>query len=91
MKHASVVLIATILLCLHERLSTSRYFLLGGIVPLLTVIALLYRVFVRKVSFSVEDVIAYIVLFIITLFFWIMGRYEYKKKEIEKMKAKDLS
>ena len=51
--------------------------------------AMVYRLVISKTYFSTQ-LIAYVVFFIVTILLWIVGRYEYKQKELKCMKAKDI-
>lgn len=90
MKHWIIVGIAIVLMCLHERLSATKYWLLGGLLPLVGIGALFYQLLLTSISFSMESIIAYVVFFCVTILLWILGRYEYKQKELKRMKAKDI-
>ncbi len=90
MKHWIIVGFAIILLFLHERLSATKFWFLGGVLPLAGIVTMIYQLVLTKIHFSVESIIAYIVFFIVTILLWIVGRYEYKQKELNRMKAKDI-
>jgi len=90
MKHWFIVIIAIVLLALHERLSATKYWFLGGLLPLAGAGAAVYQLCIMKMTLPTEGMIAYIVFFAVTLLLWVVGRYEYKQKELNKMKAKDI-
>ncbi len=90
MKHWIIVGFAIILLFLHERLSATKFWFLGGVLPLAGIVTMIYQLVFTKIHFAMESIIAYIVFFIVTILLWIVGRYEYKQKELNRMKAKDI-
>lgn len=90
MKHWIIVGIAIVLMYLHERLSATKYWYLGSLLPLAGIGALVYQLLLTSISFSLESIIAYIVFFCVTIILWVLGRYEYKQKELKRMKAKDI-
>ncbi|MCR1920294.1 hypothetical protein [Flavonifractor plautii] len=90
MKHWIIVGIAILLIFLHERLSATKFWALGSILPLAGVAALVYQYAFAKSHFSAQIIIAYVIFFIVTLLLWVVGRYEYKQKELKRMKAKDI-
>lgn len=90
MKHWIIVIIAVVLFALHVRLSATKYWFLGGILPLAGVCAAIYQLFIIKTTLSTANIIAYIVFIAVSIILWIIGRYEYRQKELKKMKAKDI-
>ena len=90
MKHWIIVIIAIALFFLHERLSATKYFFFGGILPFAGIGVEIYQLIIIKTTLSTTNIIAYIVFFAVSFLLWIVGRYEYKQKEINKMKAKDI-
>ena len=90
MKHWMIVLAAIALLFLHERLCATKFWFLGGVLPLAGIAAMVYRLVISKTYFSTQLIIAYVVFFIVTILLWIIGRYEYRQKELKCMKAKDI-
>ncbi|MEY8424567.1 hypothetical protein AALB52_17870 [Lachnospiraceae bacterium 38-14] len=90
MKHWIVVIAAITLMFLHERLSTTKFWFLAGVLPLAGIAAMVYQLVISKTYFSTQLIIAYAVFFIVTILLWVVGRYEYKQKELKRMKAKDI-
>ena len=90
MKHWIIVIIAIALFFLHERLSATKYWFLGGLLPLAGIGVAIYQLIILKTTLSTTNIIAYIVFFAVSFLLSIVGRYEYKQKEINKMKAKDI-
>ncbi len=90
MKHWIIVIIAIALLVLHEKLSAAKYWFLGGLLPLAGIGTMVYQLCIMKMTLPTEGIIAYIVFFVAALLLWIIGRYEFKQKELNKMKAKDI-
>ena len=90
MQHWILVLIAIGLLAIHERLSASKYWFLGGVLPLAGVVGLVYQFGFANVERSTRIVIAYVVFFVTTSLSWLIGRYERKCTELKRMKAKDI-
>ena len=52
--------------------------------------AMVYRLVISKTYFSTQLIFAYVVFFIVTILLWIVGRYEYRQKDLKRMKAKDI-
>ena len=90
MKHWIIVIVAITLMVLHERLSTTKFRFLGGVLPLAGIAAMVYQLIISKTYFSTQLIIAYAVFFIVTILLWIVGRYEYRQKDLKCMKAKDI-
>lgn len=90
MKYWIIVIVAITLMVLHERLSTTKFWLLGGVLPLACIAAMVYQLVIFKTYFSTQLIIAYAVFFIVTILLWIVGRYEYRQKDLKCMKAKDI-
>ena len=90
MIHWGIVIIAVALFALHERLSASKHWFFGGLLPLAGAGALVYELCVRKSAWTTESMIGYLVFFAVTLLVWGIGRYEYRRKELAKMQAKDI-
>lgn len=90
MKHWIIVSIAIGLFVMHERLSASKYWFLGGLLPLLGAGAAIYQFLFAKILPITQNIIAYVVFFAVTLLLWIAGRYERKQKELRKMNAQDI-
>ena len=90
MKHWIIVIVAITLMVLHERLSTTKFWFLGGVLTLAGIAAMVYQLIISKTYFSTQLIIAYVVFFIVTILLWIVGRYEYRQKELKCMKAKDI-
>ena len=92
MNTAVTFLIAVVVLILHVWLCrrSPKFWYLGGIVPLLWVGLLVFLFFNGKIHWGEdwEMIVFPTLLFIV---FWIQGHLAAKKKEIAKMKAKDLS
>ena len=87
MQHWIIVGAAIILLYLHERLSATKYWLLGGVLPLAVMI---YQLLIAKIDFSAQIIIAYAVFFMAAVLLWVVGQYEYRQKELKRMKARDI-
>ena len=91
MNTAVTLLIAIAVLLLHIWLSrrSPKFWYLGGIIPLLW-IALLVFLFVNgKLNWG-EDWKMIVFPTLIFILLWIKGQQSARKKEIEKMKAKDI-
>lgn len=90
MQHWIIVGAAIILLYLHERLSATKYWLLGGVLPLASVAVMIYQLLIAKIDFSAQIIIAYAVFFMAAVLLWVVGQYEYRQKELKRMKARDI-
>lgn len=90
MQHWIIVGAAIILLYLHERLSATKYWLLGGVLPLVSVAVMIYQLLIAKIDFSAQIIIAYAVFFMAAVLLWVVGQYEYRQKELKRMKARDI-
>ena len=82
---ALVVIVVHVWLC-HR---SPKFWYLGGIIPLLWVGTLVFLFFNGKLNFG-EDWKMIIFPTLIFFLFWIKGYQAAKKKEISKMKAKDI-
>ena len=82
---ALVVIVVHVWLC-HR---SPKFWYLGGIIPLLWVGTLEFLFFNGKLNFG-EDWKMIIFPTLIFFLFWIQGYQAAKKKEISKMKAKDI-
>ena len=82
---ALVVIVVHVCLC-HR---SPKFWYLGGIIPLLWVGTLVFLFFNGKLNFG-EDWKMIIFPTLIFFLFWIQGYQAAKKKEISKMKAKDI-
>ena len=78
------------LMILQKRLSATKLGFLGSVLPLAGIAAMVYRLVISKTYFSTQLIIAYVVFFIVTILLWIVGRYEYRQKDLKRMKAKDI-
>lgn len=90
MQHWIIVGAAIILLYLHERLRATKYWLLGGVLPLASVAVMIYQLLIAKIDFSAQIIIAYAVFFMAAVLLWVVGQYEYRQKELKRMKARDI-
>ncbi len=91
MKTAITLIIAIIVTILHLwlcRRSPKRWYL-GGIIPTLWIVSLLFLLFNGKINFA-EDWNMVVFPTLILLLAWIDGQQAAKKKEIAKMKAQDI-
>ena len=82
---AFVVIILHVWLCRRS----PKLWYLGGIIPLLWIVLLVFLFFNEKISFG-EDWKMIVFPTLIFFLFWIQGHQAAKKKEIDKMKAKDI-
>ena len=82
---AFVVIILPVWLCRRS----PKLWYLGGIIPLLWIVLLVFLFFNEKISFG-EDWKMIVFPTLIFFLFWIQGHHAAKKKEIAKMKAKDI-
>ena len=78
------------LMILQERLNATKLGFLGGVLPLAGIAAIVYQLVISKTYFSTQLIIAYVVFFIVTILLWIVGRYEYRQKDLKRMKAKEI-
>lgn len=84
------VAVTLIIYGVQKHLSTRRTWQLGAVVPLLSIVAMISMYFVMQVSFSVNYIVAGAILLALELIIWIDGRYQHRKEELLKMKAKDI-
>lgn len=91
MNTAITLIIAIVVIILHVWLCrrSPKLWYLGGIIPLLWIVLLVFLFFNEKISFG-EDWKMIVFPTLIFFLFWIQGHQASKKKEIEKMKAKDI-
>ena len=91
MNTVMTLIIAFVVIVLHVWLChrSPKFWYLGGIIPLLWIGVLVFLFFNGKINFG-EDWKIIISPTLIFFLFWIQGHQAAKKKEIEKMKAKDI-
>ena len=91
MNTVMTLIIAFVVIVLHVWLChrSPKFWYLGGIIPLLWIGVLVFLFFNGKINFG-EDWKMIIFQTLIFFLFWIQGHQAAKKKEIEKMKAKDI-
>ena len=91
MNTAITLIIAFVVIILHVWLCrrSPKLWYLGGIIPLLWIVLLVFLFFNEKISFG-EDWKMIVFPTLIFFLFWIQGHQVAKKKEIDKMKAKDI-
>jgi len=90
MKHWIIIIFAIGLMAAHNRLSASKYWFLGGLLPAAGTGTAIYQFIFVKITPTAEGIIAYVVFFAVTLLLWLVGRYDHKQKELKRMKAKDI-
>ncbi|HIQ99194.1 MAG TPA: hypothetical protein IAB23_05895 [Candidatus Scybalocola faecavium] len=92
MKTAITLIISIVIIILHVWLCrrSPKFWYLGGIIPLLWIVFLVFLFFSGKINLS-EDWKMIVFPTLIFFLFWIQGHQAAKKKEIEKMKAKDIT
>ncbi len=85
------LIVALVVIVLHVWLChrSPKFWYLGGIIPLLWIGVLVFLFFNGKINFG-EDWKMIIFPTLIFFLFWIQGYQAAKKKEISKMKAKDM-
>ncbi len=91
MNTAVTLVLAIVVIILHVWLCrrSPKFWYLGGIIPLLWIALLIFLFFNGKISLG-EDWKMIVFPTLIFFLFWIQGHQEAKKKEIDKMKAKDM-
>ncbi|HIV11524.1 MAG TPA: hypothetical protein IAA63_00100 [Candidatus Pullilachnospira stercoravium] len=91
MNTAITLIIAIVVIILHVWLCrrSPKFWYLGGIIPLLWIALLAFLFFYRKISWG-DDWKMVVFPTLIFFLFWIQGYQTAKKKELEKMKAKDI-
>ena len=91
MNTVMTLIIAFVVIVLHVWLChrSPKFWYLGGIIPLLWIGVLVFLFFNGKINFG-EDWKIIIFPTLIFFLFWIQRHQAAKKKEIEKMKAKDM-
>ena len=91
MNTAIRLIIAFVVIILHVWLCrrSPKLWYLGGVIPLLWIVLLVFLFFNEKISFG-EDWKMIVFPTLIFFLFWIQGHQAAKKKEIAKMKAKDI-
>lgn len=90
MKYWIAVIIAIALMGLHEKLSETKHWFLGAILPLACIGMAVYEFGILKESPKTSYMIDYIVIFGVSIVLWAVGRHRYKQKELNKMKARDI-
>ena len=92
MNTAITLIIAIVVIILHVWLCrrSPKFWYLGGIIPLLWIVLLVFLFFNGRISLE-KDWKMIVFPTLIFFLFWIQGQQTAKKKEIEKMKAKNIS
>ena len=73
----------------QKYLSTRKLWLLGAIVPLISIATLTGIYFAKQIPLN--DFILPCAIFIsLEILIWVDGRHQYRKEELMKMKAKDI-
>lgn len=83
------IAITLMISCSQKYFSTRKTWQLGAIIPLLSIMVFSYIYFVNSVKLT-SFLIPCIIIFVLELIIWIDGRHQYRKNELNKMKAKDL-
>ena len=83
---AIIIIIFHVWLCRRS----PNFWYLGGIIPLLWIALLIFLFSNGKINFG-EDWKMIVFPTLIFILFWIEGQMAARKKEIEKMKAKDIN
>lgn len=89
-KFLCTIVITLFISGMQKYLSTRKSWLLGAIIPILTAGILTTMFYINKVPFSFESLVPCAILIVLELFIWIDGRFQHKRMEIRKMKAKDI-
>ena len=91
MNAAITLLIAIDVIILHVWLCrrSPKFWYLGGIIPLLWIALLVFLFFNEKINLG-EDWKIVVFPTLIFFLFWIQGHQAAKKRELERMKAKDM-
>ena len=84
-----ITAVAVIILHIWFCQRSPKFWYLGGIIPLLWVASLVFLFLNGKISWG-EDWKMIVFPTLIFFLFWIQGHQAAKKREIEKMKAKDV-
>ncbi len=85
--------IAAVMLIAEQLLSKQKNWLLGGIIPLLSVIFTFVVFYFLKLTPSLRNIFPFFILISIQLCEWEEGRKKYKQQkeiELKKMRSKDL-
>ncbi|KNF07886.1 hypothetical protein CLPU_11c00550 [Gottschalkia purinilytica] len=85
--------IAAVVLIVHNSLSKHKNWLLGGIIPLLSIIFSVGVFYFLKLTPSSKNIFPFFIFVTLQLSTWVEGRRKYKKEqeaELKKMKSKDL-
>lgn len=91
MNTAVTLIVAIVVIVLHVWLCrrSPKFWYLGGIIPLLWIALLVFLFLNGKISWG-QDWKIVVFPTLLLLLFWIQGRQAAKKKEMDKMKAKDM-
>ena len=91
MKTAITLIISIVIIILHVWLCrrSPKFWYLGGIIPLLWIVFLVFLFFSGKINLS-EDWKMIVFPTLIFFLLWAQGHLAAKKKEMEKMKAQDM-
>jgi hypothetical protein len=84
------VVITVALIGLQKYLSTRRQWQMGGIVPIVSIVAMIVLFFIMEVPLSIKSILPCIIIIGLQIFIWIDGRNKNRRNEFTRMKAKDI-
>lgn len=83
----------TVMLIIQNILSKRENWILGGILPIISLLFTIGVFNLEKMEFNIRNLVPFIILIVIQLSIWEEGRKKIKEKkelELNKMKSKDL-
>lgn len=94
MKYILCIAIVIVLLVVQYFLSNREKMIFGGLLPLLVIPFSIWVIISRSLSINFNTLFPFVGLFIVLISIWAEGRERINKKhkkELEKMKAKDIN
>ena len=90
-KFLGTVAVTLIIYSVQKYLSTRKIWQLGAVVPLFSIAVMIILYFVMQVSQTANYIVVGAFLVTLEFLIWIDGRHQHRRKELMRMKAKDIS
>lgn len=74
----------------QKYLSTRKVWQLGAIIPVLSLVVMIVLYFATEIALTAEFIVPCAIIVALELFIWVDGRHQYRKAELNRMKAKDI-
>lgn len=85
-----VIIMVVAIIELHVKISENKHWFPGAILPLICIILAIYELVIMKSSLKSPFMTDLLLVFCTSVLLWIYGRYNHRKKELNRMKAQDI-